>query len=119
VFLGEYAHGLDNKGRLTIPSRFREELGSPCVVTRGLDQCLFVYPPQECPKSALIDPAAKVQTQRAALPSYEYRASRQFQLTGSEPYHNDLFFLHRSSRRRRLLYCHTGAYNTNTQPALT
>jgi MraZ protein len=47
VFLGEYAHGLDNKGRLTIPSRFREELGSPCVVTRGLDQCLFVYPPQE------------------------------------------------------------------------
>lgn len=47
MFLGEYAHALDDKGRLTIPSRFREGLGPNCVVTRGLDRCLFVYPPDE------------------------------------------------------------------------
>lgn len=43
VFLGEYAHTLDDKGRLIIPARFREELGPRFVVTRGLDRCLFVY----------------------------------------------------------------------------
>ncbi len=44
VFLGEYAHTLDEKGRMIVPARFREELGSSFVVTRGLDRCLFVYP---------------------------------------------------------------------------
>jgi len=44
VFMGEYQHSLDEKGRITVPAKFREGLGERCVVTRGLDQCLFLYP---------------------------------------------------------------------------
>lgn len=44
AFLGEYTHALDDKGRLTVPSRLRSALGDPFIVTRGLDGCLFVYP---------------------------------------------------------------------------
>ncbi|EST13150.1 division/cell wall cluster transcriptional repressor MraZ [Sporolactobacillus laevolacticus] len=44
MFMGEFNHSIDTKGRLIIPSKFREELGDTFVVTRGLDQCLFVYP---------------------------------------------------------------------------
>ncbi|SFG39249.1 division/cell wall cluster transcriptional repressor MraZ [Sporolactobacillus nakayamae] len=47
MFMGEFNHSIDIKGRLIIPSKFREELGSEFVVTRGLDQCLFVYPMNE------------------------------------------------------------------------
>ncbi len=43
MFMGEYQHALDDKGRITIPAKFREELGASFVVTRGLDHCLFVY----------------------------------------------------------------------------
>ncbi len=44
MFLGEYEHSLDDKGRLAIPARFRPELGQGLVLTRGLDRCLFVWP---------------------------------------------------------------------------
>lgn len=47
MFLGEYNHSLDTKGRLIVPSKFREDLGDRCVVTKGLDGCLFVFPLQE------------------------------------------------------------------------
>ncbi|MFM1650494.1 division/cell wall cluster transcriptional repressor MraZ [Brevibacillus sp. B_LB10_24] len=47
MFMGEYQHSIDEKGRLTIPAKFRDELGSSFVITRGLDQCLFVYPMDE------------------------------------------------------------------------
>lgn len=43
MLMGEYRHNLDDKKRLTIPSKYREELGDKFVVTRGLDGCLFVY----------------------------------------------------------------------------
>ena len=43
MFMGEYHHSIDEKGRLIIPSKFRSELGESFVVTRGLDNCLFVY----------------------------------------------------------------------------
>lgn len=43
MFKGEYSHTLDAKGRLIIPSTFREQLGNEFVVTKGLDGCLFVY----------------------------------------------------------------------------
>ena len=44
MFMGEYHHNIDEKGRLTIPSKIRYELGEEFIVTRGLDNCLFVYP---------------------------------------------------------------------------
>lgn len=47
MFMGEYLHALDTKGRLIIPARFREELGDKFIITRGLDHCLFVYPINE------------------------------------------------------------------------
>ena len=43
MFMGEYSHTVDAKGRLIIPSKFREELGENFVVTRGMDGCLFIY----------------------------------------------------------------------------
>lgn len=43
MLIGEYHHNLDEKGRLIIPSKFREDIGEEFVVTRGLDGCLFVY----------------------------------------------------------------------------
>lgn len=47
MFMGEYNHSIDTKGRLIIPSRFREDLGDDFVVTKGLDGCLFVFPNNE------------------------------------------------------------------------
>ena len=47
MFIGEYLHSIDNKKRLAIPSRFRKELGEKSILTRGLDNCLFLYPTQE------------------------------------------------------------------------
>ncbi|HAV11654.1 MAG TPA: cell division/cell wall cluster transcriptional repressor MraZ [Candidatus Moranbacteria bacterium] len=44
MFIGEYQHSVDPKKRLALPSKFRKDLGSKVVVTRGLDKCLFVYP---------------------------------------------------------------------------
>lgn len=44
MFTGEYQHNIDPKGRLIIPSRFRDELSEDFIITRGLDGCLFVYP---------------------------------------------------------------------------
>src|SRR5699024_12795989 len=47
MFMGEYQHTIDIKGRMIVPAKFREELGSQFVVTRGLDKCLFIYPMEE------------------------------------------------------------------------
>jgi MraZ protein len=47
MFIGEYSHTIDNKRRLAIPSKFRRELGKKAVITRGLDNCLFVFPEEE------------------------------------------------------------------------
>ena len=44
MFIGEYHHTIDEKGRIIIPAKFREELGDSFIVTRGLENCLFVYP---------------------------------------------------------------------------
>ena len=43
MFMGEYHHTIDEKGRITIPSKIRYELGEEFIITRGLDNCLFVY----------------------------------------------------------------------------
>ncbi len=44
MFMGEYQHSLDDKGRLTIPAKFRNGLGDRFIATKGLDNCLFLYP---------------------------------------------------------------------------
>lgn len=52
MFIGEYLHSVDTKGRLAVPAKFRAKLKSGAVVTRGLDNCLFLYPKQEWEKLA-------------------------------------------------------------------
>ena len=47
MLIGEFTHTIDPKKRLAIPARFRKELGDRGVLTRGLDQCLFLYPMRE------------------------------------------------------------------------
>ena len=47
MLMGEYHHTIDEKGRITLPSKSRYELGETFIVTRGLDNCLFVYPKEE------------------------------------------------------------------------
>ncbi|WP_188205717.1 division/cell wall cluster transcriptional repressor MraZ [Alkalibacillus aidingensis] len=47
MFMGEYQHNIDTKGRLIVPAKFRDGLGQSFVITRGLDKCLFAYPMEE------------------------------------------------------------------------
>lgn len=44
MFLGEYRHSIDAKGRIVMPSKLRDGLGENFIITRGLDGCLFIYP---------------------------------------------------------------------------
>ena len=43
MFIGEYHHTIDDKGRIIIPAKFREDLGKNFIITRGIENCLFVY----------------------------------------------------------------------------
>lgn len=52
MFIGEYSHNLDDKGRLAIPVKFRDQVKKGAVVTRGLDNCLFLYTKTEWEKLA-------------------------------------------------------------------
>jgi len=47
MFIGEYRHTIDTKKRLALPAKFRKELGKTVIITRGLDNCLIVYPLKE------------------------------------------------------------------------
>ncbi|MFC4712538.1 division/cell wall cluster transcriptional repressor MraZ [Planococcus dechangensis] len=47
MFMGEFQHNVDAKGRLIVPAKYRDLLGEQFVITRGLDQCLFGYPMNE------------------------------------------------------------------------
>ncbi len=47
MFIGEYQHTVDNKGRIIMPSKLRDDLGQNFILTKGLDNCLFVYPMEE------------------------------------------------------------------------
>ena len=50
MFMGEYSHSIDEKGRLIMPAKYREALHGEFVVTKGLDDCLFVYTLEEWSK---------------------------------------------------------------------
>lgn len=52
MFIGEYSHNLDEKGRVAVPKKFRLDLKQGAVVTRGLDSCLFLYTKKEWQKLA-------------------------------------------------------------------
>ena len=52
MFIGEYKHSIDDKGRLAIPTKFRKDLSKGAVVTRGLDTSLFLFPKEEWDKLA-------------------------------------------------------------------
>jgi MraZ protein len=52
MFIGEYRHTFDAKNRISVPAKFRKELGKSVIVTRGLDRCLFVYPQSAWKKEA-------------------------------------------------------------------
>lgn len=44
MLMGEYRNSIDAKSRLIVPSKFRDELGNKCILTKGLDSCLYIYP---------------------------------------------------------------------------
>ena len=50
MLMGEFHHNIDEKGRLTLPAKFRDELGESFIITRGLEECLFVYAMDEWAK---------------------------------------------------------------------
>jgi len=52
MFIGEYSHNLDEKGRLAVPKKFRADLTKGAIVTKGLDNCLFLYTKNEWAKLA-------------------------------------------------------------------
>ena len=52
MFVGEYRHTIDHKGRIAIPAKFRAKLAAGCVITRGLDYSLFIYTKEEWQKLA-------------------------------------------------------------------
>ncbi|MEK7549179.1 MAG: cell division/cell wall cluster transcriptional repressor MraZ, partial [Patescibacteria group bacterium] len=47
MFIGEFTHNLDSKGRIALPVKFRQKLSGGAIITRGLDRCLFLFPNKE------------------------------------------------------------------------
>ena len=76
MFMGEYNHTVDAKGRLIVPSKFREQLGDEFVVTKGLDGCLFVY---ENTEWKILEEKLKA----LPLPNANARKSTRFFLAGA------------------------------------
>ena len=68
MFIGEYKHNLDTKGRIIIPSKFREELHTTFILTRGLDGCLTIYSLKQWEK--LFEEVNKLPTTKRAARQY-------------------------------------------------
>ena len=92
MFLGEYQHSLDAKGRIILPSRFRAQLESGLFITKGLDGCLWVLPPAEWNKLAerlsqasIADPRARKLTRYLYGGASEDRPDRQGRISIPEP----------------------------------
>jgi len=72
MFLGEYEYKVDNKGRLPLPPKFRQELGGELVLTKGLEKCIAIYTAEEWHKiadtlSARAVPSSKIRTMNRAM----------------------------------------------------
>ncbi|WP_130864330.1 division/cell wall cluster transcriptional repressor MraZ [Bacilliculturomica massiliensis] len=65
MLMGEYQNSIDAKGRMIVPSKFRDELGYKCVLTKGLDECLYIYPMEQW---------MKLQEKLATLPLSDAKA---------------------------------------------
>src|SRR4051812_36039713 len=76
MFIGEYEHTLDEKKRVSLPKAFRSQLGKKMVMTRGLDNCLFVYP-----RSSWEKVAAKLQ--ELSFAQADTRGFNRFILSGA------------------------------------
>ena len=81
-FIGEYTYLIDSKKRLAIPSKFRQVLGKKAIVTKGLDNCLFLYPLKEWEK--LADKLSKLPLAKA-----DARGFGRFMLGGAMPVNID------------------------------
>ncbi len=68
MFIGEYEHNLDAKGRIIIPSKFRDELHSSFILTRGLDGCLTIYSLEQWNK--IFERINKLPTTKKAVRQY-------------------------------------------------
>ncbi len=67
MFVGTHAHKLDDKGRLTLPAKFREQLAGGMLVTRGQDRCLTIYSPEKFEEIALRAAAASKVDEKARM----------------------------------------------------
>jgi len=76
MFIGEFHHNLDIKGRIAIPSKFRSKLSEGAVITRGLDNCLTLYP-----KKVWLELAEKLST--LSIVKANSRAFARFMLSGA------------------------------------
>ncbi|XKT74312.1 MAG: division/cell wall cluster transcriptional repressor MraZ [Patescibacteria group bacterium UBA2163] len=76
MLIGEYVHTIDPKKRLSLPVKFRKELGGTVIVTRGLDQCLFVFSPASWKK--LVNKFSEL-----SFGSAESRSFNRFMLSGA------------------------------------
>lgn len=68
MLMGEYTHSMDAKGRVSLPADFRVALGDSFVITKGLDNCLFVYGPEEWQR--LSEKLAKLPISKAEVRSF-------------------------------------------------
>ena len=69
MFMGEFHHNIDDKGRLIIPTKFRSELGERFIITKGLDKCLFVYSMNEWNK--IIEKLSNLQFTKKNVRAFE------------------------------------------------
>lgn len=76
MLIGEYTHSLDPKKRLSLPMKFRKELGRKAVITRGLDSCLFMYGAKQWERIA-----AKLQ--QLSIAQADTRGFNRFMLSGA------------------------------------
>jgi MraZ protein len=74
MFMGEFDHSIDAKGRIIIPSKFRDDLGEKFVITQGLDGCIFVYPESEW--KAFVDKLEKLPGTKEARKLQRYFLAR-------------------------------------------